>query len=162
MILWNWLKEFDCFSEIAVVDLDAALGSGHNQDLSKKSVHVQNAVWAEVSGAWKKPRPCLRRGARKIIIGTSVFRDGKIDVRFLESLADAFGPERLIFALDAFRGEIVTHGWQKRTGLLQKDVIRKLEAYAEEFLVTNVDKEGMMEGTSLEVYRDLRDMTALP
>jgi phosphoribosyl-ATP pyrophosphohydrolase/phosphoribosyl-AMP cyclohydrolase len=154
--------EFDRFSEVAVVDLDAALGSGHNQDLVEK---ICARAECRVGGgirSLEKAEAMFERGARKIIIGTSVFRDGKIDFPFLESLAVAFGPERLIFALDAIRGEIVTHGWQERTGLQQKDVIRELEPFAEEFLVTIVDKEGMMEGTTLEVYRDLRELTALP
>ncbi len=153
-------KEFDRFSEIAVVDLDAALGSGHNLDLIEM---ICARAECRVGGgirSLEKAQAMFERGARKVIIGTSTFRDKKIDVRFLESLAEAFGPERLIIALDALQGEIVTHGWQKRTGLLQKDVIQKLEAYAGEFLVTNVDKEGMMEGTSLEVYRELRGLTS--
>lgn len=153
-------EEFDRFSEIAVVDLDAALGSGHNQDLIET---ICTRAECRVGGgirSLEKAQAMFERGARKIIIGTAVFRDGKLNVRFLESLVDSFGPEKLIIALDAFQGEIVTHGWQKRTGLLQKDVIQKLESYAGEFLVTTVDKEGMMEGASLEVYSDLRGLTS--
>jgi phosphoribosyl-ATP pyrophosphohydrolase/phosphoribosyl-AMP cyclohydrolase len=54
--------------------------------------------------------------------------------------------ERVIAALDAVDGEVVTHGWQTRTG--ERDGAHAaLAPYVGGFLVTFVEREGRMQGT---------------
>ena len=68
----------------------------------------------------------------------------------------------MMVALDTSRGRIVVRGWRERTGLRAEDVMPALEPYASSFLCTYVDKEGMMQGTSLRWFRRLRKITKLP
>ena len=58
--------------------------------------------------------------------------------------------ERLIAALDARDGEVVTHGWTTRTGARIEDRLRELAPYVGGFLVTFVEREGRLEGTALD------------
>jgi len=55
----------------------------------------------------------------------------------------------------------VVRGWRRRTGLRAEEVIPALEPYCSGFLCTYVDKEGMMQGTSLRWFRRLRNATDL-
>jgi len=68
--------------------------------------------------------------------------------------------DRLIIALDTKNGRIATQGWQESIAATAEDVIRDLEPYCVGFLCTYVDKEGMMQGTDLDWFGRLREITA--
>ena len=154
-------EEFTRFGEIAVIDLDAALGKGENEDVIRK---ICAKAECRVGGGIRtieKAVNILSWGAEKIIIGTQVFMDGQLNHAFLKALKTTVGKERIIVALDTFRGEILTKGWREKTGLHIESVLPDLEPYASEFLCTCVEKEGMLQGgdiTSLEPLRKITDV----
>ena len=87
-----------------------------------------------------------------MIVGTSAFTATGLNTRFLEALAEAVGPDRLVIALDSKDGYIVVKGWQEATEFRANDVVRELEPFCSGFLCTYVDKEGMMQGTDLDWF----------
>ena len=156
------LKKFLGFPVIQVIDLDAAMGRGDNR---KMVARLCRRASCRVGGGVRtaeRVRELAGLGARQIIIGTAAFREGGIDRRFLSAARRAAGKKRLLVALDSSRGRIVVRGWRRRTGLRAEDVIPDLEPYCSGFLCTYVDKEGMMQGTSLRWFRRLRRATGLP
>ena len=61
-----------------------------------------------------------------------------------------FGKDRLVISIDHVNGEIVTHGWQKNTGLKLEDVTNEFVKLGfSEFLTTNVSKDGTLEGPDI-------------
>jgi phosphoribosyl-ATP pyrophosphohydrolase/phosphoribosyl-AMP cyclohydrolase len=155
-------REFDRYSQVAVVDLDAALGKGENESLIAR---LCDAADCRVGGGIRsldKAVKTLNMGARKIIVGTSAFCSEGVNHEFLTPLAERVGPQQVIIAVDAYAGEVVVEGWRKRTGLSWESVIKELEPYASEFLVTSVEKEGMMQGAPLESYRSVQKLTRHP
>ena len=56
----------------------------------------------------------LDGGALKVIVGSSLFRGGQPDLEFAGALAERFGAERLIAAVDAREGQVVIDGWRTR------------------------------------------------
>jgi phosphoribosylformimino-5-aminoimidazole carboxamide ribotide isomerase len=155
------LRKFAGFPEIQVIDLDAAMGRGSNDDLVRM---LASRAVTRVGGGVRtvqRAQTLVEQGARKVIVGTSAFTKSGIHAEFLGELRDAVGPERLIIAVDSKGGRIVVKGWQESTDLAAEDVLRSLEPYCSGFLCTYVDKEGMMQGTDFDWFRRLRAATSL-
>jgi phosphoribosylformimino-5-aminoimidazole carboxamide ribotide isomerase len=155
------LRKFAGFPEIQVIDLDAAMGRGSNDDLVR--MLAARAVIRAGGGVRtvERARALVAQGAHKVIVGTSAFTKSGINQPFLAELRDALGPERLLIAVDSKGGRIVVKGWQESTELTAEDVLRPLEPYCSGFLCTYVDKEGMLQGTDLDWFRRLRAATSL-
>lgn len=155
------LHAFAAFPEIQVIDLDAAMDRGSNDELVR--MLASHAV-TRVGGGVRTPERAVAlvaQGARKVIVGTSAFKKSGINASLLSQLRDAVGRDRLIVAVDSKGGRIVVKGWQEATELSAEEVLAPLEPYCSGFLCTYVDKEGMMQGTDLDWFRRLRAATAL-
>ena len=147
------LRKFSAFPEIQVIDLDAAMGKGENDDLVKLLAgRAVTRVGGGVRSA-ERARTLVEQGAHKVIVGTAAFTP------VLADIVKAVGKDRLIIALDSKGGRIVVKGWQEATEFTAEEVIRQLEPYCASFLCTYVDKEGMMQGTDLDWFRRLRAAT---
>jgi len=155
------LRRFAGFPEIQVIDLDAAMGRGSNDDLVRM---LASRAVTRVGGGVRtvqRAQALIAQGAHKVIVGTSAFTKSGINEPLLAELRDAVGPDRLLIAVDSKGGRIVVKGWQESTDLTAEDVLRSLEPYCSGFLCTYVDKEGMMQGTDLDWFRRLRASTSL-
>ncbi len=155
------LRRFAAFPEIQVIDLDAAMDRGSNDDLvrllaGRAAIRAGGGV-----RTIERARALLDQGARKVIVGTSAFTRTGVDHAFLGALRDAVGRDRVIVALDSKDGSIVVKGWKESTGLTAESVLQSLEPYCAGFLCTYVDKEGMLQGTDLDWFRRIRAATAL-
>ncbi len=156
------LERFVAFPEIQVIDLDAAMGKGSNDELV---AFLAARATCRVGGGVRsveRARKLVAQGARQVIVGTAAFDAAGPRKAFLEQLKSVIGKERLLIALDSKAGKIVVKGWREATRFTAEEVIRRLEPYCGGFLCTYVDKEGMMEGTDLDWFRRLRTTTELP
>jgi phosphoribosylformimino-5-aminoimidazole carboxamide ribonucleotide (ProFAR) isomerase len=145
------LRKFAGFSEIQAIDLDAAMGRGSNDDLVRL---IASRAVARVGGGIRtveRARALLEQGAHKVIVGTSAFTPSGVRHDFLGSLREAIGRERTVIAVDSKHGRFAVRGWQESTGLTAEQVLSDLEPYGSGFLCTFVDKEGMRQGTDLEL-----------
>jgi phosphoribosylformimino-5-aminoimidazole carboxamide ribotide isomerase len=155
------LRRFAAFPEIQVIDLNAAMGTGSNDDLVRLVAgHASTRVGGGVRSV-DRARALVDQGAHKVIVGTAVFAADGINAKFLGELATAIGKERVIVALDSKQGRIVVKGWREATRFRAEDVLSALEPYCAGFLCTYVDKEGMLQGTDLDWFRRLRGATPL-
>ncbi len=153
------IEKFRAFPEIQVIDLDAAIGRGSNDELvrlvaSRATVRAGGGV-----RSLERARTLVEQGAHRVIAGTAAFRADGVNEDFLRAVAGEIGPERLIIALDSKDGRIVVKGWRESTRLTAEEVLGQLEPYCSGFLCTYVDKEGMMQGTDLAWFRRLRAAT---
>ncbi len=153
------LASFAGFPQIQVIDLDAALGTGSNDEIvhylaSRAAVRVGGGV-----RTIERAKELANRGARRVILGTSAFSSEGPDIAFLSAAADSVGAERLTIALDTRAGRIVIKGWRESTPWTALDLIPDLEPYCSGFLCTYVDKEGLMQGTDLAWFEGLRSKT---
>ena len=142
-------KEFSTYGELAIIDLDAALGIGDNLELVKKICAIADCRVGGGIRSRERARELLQAGAKKIIIGTKASPD------FLKDLPK----ERIIVAIDTKDGEVVTEGWTKSTKRKPGEVMKELEPYCSEFLFTNVNKEGLMQGYEMEIIKKLSTAT---
>jgi phosphoribosylformimino-5-aminoimidazole carboxamide ribotide isomerase len=155
------LKRFEKFPEIQVIDLDAAIGSGSNDDLVRLiASHAKTRIGGGVRSV-ERAKALVEQGAFRVIVGTAAFNDQGANTGLLQELVDAVGRERLVIALDSKGGKIVVKGWRQAMDFTAEEVIRSVEPYCNGFLCTYVDKEGMMQGTDLDWFRRLRAGTPL-
>lgn len=155
------LEKFAAFPIIQVIDLDAALGRGSNEEIV---MWLTARARTRIGGGIRTPekaRRLLELGAEKIIIGTAAFTPKGPDETFLRELIATVPRESVLLALDSREGRIVVKGWRESLNVAAVDVVGALERYCGGFLCTCVDKEGMMQGTDLEWFRRLRAATSL-
>jgi len=148
------LERFAAFPQIQVIDLDAAIGTGANDDLVEL---LASRAACRVGGGVRsadRARKLIEQGAHRVIVGTAAFTPA------LEEIRDAIGRERVVVALDSKDGHIVVKGWRERTEFTAEEVLQRFEPYCSGFLCTYVDKEGMMQGTDIAWFRRLRAATS--
>lgn len=161
-------ERFWSYPVVHVIDLDAAVRQGTNWRwvralcrLARRSRGPKLRVGGGIRTV-RRARRLLGWGADQVIVGSAAFLRGRVNHRFLRRLARRVGRRRVVIALDTERGRVVVRGWRRKLRLRPEDVIRELEPYAAGFLCTYVDAEGTMRGTSLEWFRELRQLTRRP
>jgi phosphoribosyl-ATP pyrophosphohydrolase len=131
--------------ELAVIDLDAALGEGSNVELVRELVRRHPC---RVGGGIRSEAAALDwmdAGAEAVILGTAARPE----------LLERLPRERVIAALDAVEGEVVVEGWRTRTGESVEARLDELRSLVGGFLLTFVEREGRLGGTDLERARAL-------
>src|SRR5580765_488981 len=157
--VFRWVRRFERFRKVQVIDLDAAMGNGDNLEIVRR---IAGALSCRVGGGIRtvdRARDVLSAGARQIIAGSSLFKDGRPDLDFARTLADAVGRERVIAAVDSRNGHVVIHGWRTELPLTAAEAVEALDPFCDEFLYTHVDTEGLMGGTSLEAILAVQHAT---
>lgn len=144
--------EFNRYGEVAVIDLDAALGAGDNLDLVKELCRIAELRCGGGIRSVERGRELLRAGAKQIIIGTAA------EPEFLSK----FPRERVLVALDQKKGEVFDRGWLNPTGESISERGRRLSPYCAGFLSTFIEEEGGMQGLGADKARALRDELQMP
>jgi phosphoribosylformimino-5-aminoimidazole carboxamide ribotide isomerase len=156
----GWVAKFARFPAVQLIDLDAAKREGDNAALVES---ICRRLPCRVGGGIRtadRAAEIFAAGARKAIVGSALFRSGAVHIPTAASLADRFGADRLVAAVDARAGRIVVDGWRTRLSIAPVDAIRALEPYFGEFLFTNVDVEGLMQGIDRAAILAVREATA--
>ena len=155
----GWMQRFSTFRKVQLIDLDAAKNQGSNEALTRT---VCSRLPCRVGGGVRTPERAsqlIAIGATAVIAGSSLFKDGRVDIDAVERLAAAVTAERLIAAVDSRAGRVVVNGWRTALDLSPVDAVRILEPYVGEFLYTHVDREGLMQGTDMAAIAAVRDAT---
>lgn len=155
-----WIRKFSTFPCVQLIDLDAARGRGDNAALAAS---ICARLPCRVGGGIRtidRARAVLAGGAHAVIVSSSLFRDGEVDVTFAQELAEAIGADRVIAAVDSRGGHVAIHGWKTVLPITAVDAVRALEPFCSEFLYTHVDTEGLMQGTDMAAILAVRAATA--
>src|SRR5206468_6655439 len=108
--VFRWVHRFERFPKVQVIDLDAALDCGDNLAIVRQ---IAGALSCRVGGGIRtveRAQEVLTAGAQQIIAGSALFKDGRPDLVFAETLRNAVGRERVIAAVDSRQGHVVIHG----------------------------------------------------
>ncbi len=125
-------ERFGRVGEVAVVDLDAALGRGSNAAVMAELCTITPC---RVGGGIRDRDGALEwldRGAARVVLGTAA----------VPEVLEGLPRDRVVAALDAWEGEVVVKGWTERTGRTIYEGMRELSGLAGGFLVTFVEGEG--------------------
>ncbi|GAC1687694.1 MAG: 1-(5-phosphoribosyl)-5-[(5-phosphoribosylamino) methylideneamino]imidazole-4-carboxamide isomerase [Candidatus Acidiferrum sp.] len=162
------LEKFKKYPWLHIIDLDAAMGNGDNDELVHelcKRAKTKYRMKVRIGGGIRTvARAAALVGLRvdQIIVGSAAFREGQVDKRFLRRLVKKVKPAQIVIALDTMRGRITIHGWRSGLSLKPEDVMEQLQPFCGAFLCTDVDREGTMSGVNLEWFRKLRAATVHP
>jgi len=154
-----WVQKFANYPKVQLIDLDAAKSVGSNELLVQQ---ICGLLPCRVGGGIRsveRAEAMLSLGAKKVILGSALFRDNQVDRPFAKALSNRIGAARLIAAVDGKGGKVVIHGWRTSLELTPAQAISELEPFFGEFLYTHVDLEGLMRGTNMGAIRALRAAT---
>jgi phosphoribosylformimino-5-aminoimidazole carboxamide ribotide isomerase len=155
----GWIAKFTGFPKVQLIDLDAAKNQGDNRTLVAS---ICARLPCRVGGGVRRVEDVvelLQAGAAKVIVGSRLFRGGTPDLAFAQSLASAVGAPRLVAAVDAKGGRVVIDGWRTQLAITPAEAIQRLDPWFGEFLFTNVDVEGLMQGIDREAIAAVRRAT---
>ena len=135
-----------------LVDLDATLGLGNNYE-TLKEICQNISIPIQVAGGLRDVTKIANTldFAQRVVIGTLAMqlKQSEQESILLEMISQ-FGKDRLVVSIDHVDGEIVTHGWQKNTGLKLQDTTNEfVKDGFSEFLTTSVSKDGTLEGPDI-------------
>jgi phosphoribosylformimino-5-aminoimidazole carboxamide ribotide isomerase len=166
--VFGLLERFKCYPWLHVIDLDAAMRKGDNNELVEelcKRAKTEYQMKVRVGGGIRtvaRANRLIKLGVEQVIVGSAAFKEGNVDARFLRGLAARITRKRTVIALDTWRGKITVQGWRKSLSLRPQDVMRALTPFCAAFLCTDVDREGTMGGANLKWFNALRNATQHP
>jgi phosphoribosylformimino-5-aminoimidazole carboxamide ribotide isomerase len=146
-----------------VVDLNAALGEGHNlpaltlihAHASKSKAKIQ---WGGGVRDEKALRAVLDGGAERAIVGTKAIRDWA----WLAQMAAAF-PNKIMVSIDGKGREIMIEGWQAKAGVDVVEFLARANGLPlAGYLYTNVAVEGRGQGVDWTPVRDVIEASTKP
>jgi phosphoribosylformimino-5-aminoimidazole carboxamide ribotide isomerase len=156
----RWVSRFSAFPLIQLIDLDAAMGNGSNSELIEFFV---KRLPCQVGGGIRSleaARQILQLGARRVILGSALIQNGKINIVLAKQFASELDESKLVFGIDAKGGKVAIRGWREITEISPLEMMRVLDPFCCAFLYTHIDTEGLMTGLPLAAIRPLRDATS--
>ena len=137
-----------------VVDLDGAR-EGRPVNLAHlRRIATELTVPVEYGGGLRSlvdVREALAAGAARVVLGTAALVD-------VELVVETWGV-RIVVAVDVREGHVSVSGWTKPTQMLPADAIRRMQRRGvNQFVYTNVDRDGMLDGPDLDEVRRVSDV----
>ena len=163
------IRQFDMYGEVAVIDLDAALGNvdakGNtvNTPLLKSLLHHGNVRTGGGIRSVKRAKELVSLGAEKVIIGSAAWKSNPVEgesvlnEEFLNQLISAIGKDRIIISVDAINGKIAVKGWTETVNIPLVEGAKQAQKFCSELLFTCVEKEGCMQGINMDYVKQVRD-----
>jgi phosphoribosylanthranilate isomerase len=144
---------------VHLVDLDAAFGRGSNAALLAEVVGRLD-VDVELSGGIRDDeslRAALATGARRVNIGTAALEDPD----WCDRVVGEYG-DRVAIGLDVRGRTLSARGWTRDGGDLYEVLARLNKVGCARYVVTDIDKDGMMRGPNLDLLREVCAHTDAP
>ena len=145
------------FSTIHVVDLDATLGKGNNNqvlDLIRKKIDIK----IEVAGGIRSKDAIndkINQGFDTIVIGTFAIKNIDDVLNLKDSLI-----KKLSIALDIKDNQIVSHGWQQTNNQSLEHIVNKYnDRPIHSYFVTDVANDGMLSGLNIKTFSSIKKLT---
>lgn len=155
----GWIQKFSAFQIVQLIDLDAAMGRPANDELVR---YIASKLPCQVGGGVRsieRAQELLEAGARRVILGSSLFNDRGVNKGRAEAFAEVIDSDKLIGAIDSRGGKVVIHGWKTPLTITPEDAARTLEPFVGGFLYTHVDTEGMLTGLNLAAVQSVQAAT---
>jgi len=142
---------------IHIVDLDAALGLGENINVIGeiiRSTKVQIQVGGGIRSV-ERAGQLINAGASRIVLGSLAFRS----MESVRAILEMFGDERVVVALDHLNGRVMIDGWREPTKMVLREAAKTFsEMGVKFFLVTSIERDGMMAGPDIKSLSSILDL----
>ncbi|MBJ7356313.1 bifunctional 1-(5-phosphoribosyl)-5-((5-phosphoribosylamino)methylideneamino)imidazole-4-carboxamide isomerase/phosphoribosylanthranilate isomerase PriA [Nocardioides sp.] len=144
---------------IHLVDLDAAFGRGHNRELQARIVGELD-IQVEMSGGIRDDESleaAMTTGCRRVNIGTAALEHPEWCARAIATYGD-----RVAVGLDVRGRTLAARGWTRDGGDLYEVLGRLDSEGCARYVVTDVNKDGMLQGPNLQLLREVCEATDRP
>ena len=144
---------------IHLVDLDAAFGHGHNRELQARIVGALD-IQVEMSGGIRDDESleaAMATGCRRVNIGTAALEQPEWCAQAIAQYGD-----RVAIGLDVRGTTLAARGWTREGGDLYEVLARLDSEGCARYVVTDVNKDGMLQGPNLQLLKDVCAATDKP
>jgi 1-(5-phosphoribosyl)-5-[(5-phosphoribosylamino)methylideneamino] imidazole-4-carboxamide isomerase/N-(5'phosphoribosyl)anthranilate isomerase len=144
---------------IHLVDLDAAFGRGSNAPQLAELIGRLD-VRVELSGGIRNDAAltaALATGCTRVVIGTAALEDPDWVAKVIGEYGD-----RVAVGLDVRGTRLAARGWTTDGGELDEALERLETAGCSRYVVTDIDKDGMLRGPNLDLLRRVCARTERP
>jgi phosphoribosylformimino-5-aminoimidazole carboxamide ribotide isomerase len=144
--------EADGASWLHVVDLDAAFGEGDNR-ASLRAILGSTTANVQTGGGLRSQEAidaAVAEGVARVVVGTEAIRNPS----FLRAAVHRHG-DRVAVAVDVDGAEVRIRGWTEGAGGVDEVTDRLADAGARRFVVTQVARDGTLDGPDLDLYERL-------
>lgn len=143
------------FGRLHLVDLDGARFGAPKHLEVLREITSTTALQVDYSGGLRTTADltaAFDAGSSQVVIGSSAVLTQELCQEWFRE----FGPERIIIGLDVFQGFVRVKGWTEGTGLTLTQVIdRYIESGLATVMSTDISRDGMLAGPSVELYAEL-------
>ena len=155
-------KDFESLGATCVhlVDLEGALdGTTPNLEVVKNIVENTN-LFVEIGGGIRNMetvKKYLDIGVNRIILGTAAVNDQE----FLKQAVKVYG-DKIAVGVDVKDGFVAIKGWVEKSQYNCFDFCELMQSYGVKYIIcTDVSKDGAMQGTNRELYKELSEKFSL-
>ena len=151
-------REFEDYGirRLHLVDLDGAKSGGIVNRKVLESIASGTDLVIDFGGGIKRDsdiRAAFESGASMVTGGSIAVKEPETFLGWLEE----WGSERMILGADAKDGYIAVSGWMERSeSELIPFVLDYLNKGVRKVICTDINKDGMMSGASIDLYKEMR------
>ncbi|WP_411700510.1 bifunctional 1-(5-phosphoribosyl)-5-((5-phosphoribosylamino)methylideneamino)imidazole-4-carboxamide isomerase/phosphoribosylanthranilate isomerase PriA [Conyzicola sp.] len=146
---------------IHLVDLDAAFGRGNNRHVIEKVIkNAPRSVNIELSGGIRDDaslEAALQTGAKRINLGTAALENPEWAAHVIAEFGEA-----VAVGLDVRGTTLAARGWTQEGGDLWTVLERLEDAGCSRYVVTDVTKDGTLQGPNLDLLVQVMERTHKP
>lgn len=142
-------------SRLHIVDLDGASGNDKSNLVTLEKIAGKTSLIIDFGGGIKTTlnvNSAFSAGAAIINVGSVIVKDPDLFAEWVEN----FSPSKFLPGADVLDHKIKIHGWKEETGIDILDFIKGLsQLKLETIFCTDISKDGMLEGPSFELYKEI-------
>lgn len=143
-----------------VVDLDGAKDGQLSNYYSVKNIVENTDLFIEVGGGIRNADRIVKYlgiGVNRVILGTAAVRD----FAFLEKAILRYG-DKIALGVDAKDGYVAVEGWLEKTEINGLEFCKRArDVGLKTVIYTDIETDGAMKGTNLDVFTELRKIKGL-
>jgi phosphoribosylformimino-5-aminoimidazole carboxamide ribotide isomerase len=149
------------FDWLHVVDLNGSVQGHAVNDAAVNAILESVSVPVQLGGGIRSLaniQAWIEAGVSRVILGTAAVRDPE-----LVKTAARRWPEQIAVSVDVRKGQVAVQGWTEDSGLDAITVARRFEdAGVSALIITDIDRDGAMEGFNVEAFGAIADGVAIP
>jgi phosphoribosylformimino-5-aminoimidazole carboxamide ribotide isomerase len=154
-----WVKAG--FQWLHVVDLNGSAEGRAVNDTAVEAILQAVSIPIQLGGGIRSLaniEAWIEAGVSRVILGTVAVRDPE-----LVKTAARKWPEQVAVSVDVRKGRVAVQGWLEDSGLDALTVARRFEdAGVSALIVTDIDRDGALQGFNVEVFGAIADAVAIP
>ncbi|MCH5261753.1 MAG: hypothetical protein J1F42_02475 [Lachnospiraceae bacterium] len=147
----------DKHMEICIVDLNKSIYGESSNEINTYLLHYPNRLW--VAGgimSLSEAETLIQSGAKGVVIGSAIYRDGNVDVDMVKELINQLGKDRVYFSLDYLGENIVVRGFEEMTRIKLANILQIFETLKCNVNVILVDVDASKNNATVDFERILR------